>query len=213
MRRHSLGDSRAPHGARGLKYLYYFLLPLIIGRAPHGARGLKFRRQHGQKCRPRRAPHGARGLKSGSGGRLTNRSVSRPTRGAWIEIFPRSDTRSRPWSRPTRGAWIEIHGKARADLHDRSRPTRGAWIEICRNQGEHGGCNGRTPHGVRGLKFDHRAGLLFPNRRAPRRTPPTADAPDCKCSPGRSYKRKACSAERTRSEARGHRRATGEEVP
>ena len=160
---------RAPHGARGLKYLYYFLLPLIIGRAPHGARGLKFRRQHGQKCRPRRAPHGARGLKSGSGGRLTNRSVS--------------------------------------------RPTRGAWIEICRNQGEHGGCNGRTPHGVRGLKFDHRAGLLFPNRRAPRRTPPTADAPDCKCSPGRSYKRKACSAERTRSEARGHRRATGEEVP
>lgn len=71
----------------------------------------------------------------------------------------------------------------------------------------------RTPHGMRGLKFDHRAGLLFPNRRAPRRTPPTADAPDCKCSPGRSYKRKACSAERTRSEARGHRRATGEEVP
>ena len=161
--------SRAPHGARGLKYFRGQILDLGLGRAPHGARGLKFTVKHGLISTIGRAPHGARGLK--------------------FDI---------------------VRSELDTGL---SRPTRGAWIEICRNQGEHGGCNGRTPHGVRGLKFDHRAGLLFPNRRAPRRTPPTADAPDCKCSPGRSYKRKACSAERTRSEARGHRRATGEEVP
>lgn len=93
-----------------------------------------------------------------------------------------------------------------------SHPARGAWIEIVRPRPS-ARVPWSRPHRVRGLKFDHRAGLLFPNLRAPRRTPPTADAPDCKCSPGRSYKRKACSAERTRSEARGHRRATGEEVP
>ena len=161
--------SRAPHGARGLKYLPTRNPEIMASRAPHGARGLKFTVKHGLISTIGRAPHGARGLK--------------------FDI---------------------VRSELDTGL---SRPTRGAWIEICRNQGEHGGCNGRTPHGVRGLKFDHRAGLLFPNRRAPRRTPPTADAPDCKCSPGRSYKRKACSAERTRSEARGHRRATGEEVP
>ena len=36
--------SRAPHGARGLKFrlVLSLLSIMLIGRAPHGARGLKF---------------------------------------------------------------------------------------------------------------------------------------------------------------------------
>ena len=57
------------------------------GRAPHGARGLKCRVCFGAfGAGRRRAPHGARGLKFDAehiGGSL---AVSRPARGAWIEI-------------------------------------------------------------------------------------------------------------------------------
>ena len=79
--------------------------------------------------------------------------LSRPTRGAWIEITP---LRFEEWrrrgraphgarglkyndlstvdagrqSRPTRGAWIEIKGETPSLFILLSRPTRGAWIEI-----------------------------------------------------------------------------------
>ena len=33
-------------------------------------------------------------------------------------------------SRPTRGAWIEISNMAFEEMFKKSRPTRGAWIEI-----------------------------------------------------------------------------------
>ena len=33
-------------------------------------------------------------------------------------------------SRPTRGAWIEIHQRFGQSIYFESRPTRGAWIEI-----------------------------------------------------------------------------------
>ena len=56
--------SRAPYGARGLKYIRVVGLLVEVGRAPYGARGLKFRRGAGGNCaRLSRAPYGARGLK------------------------------------------------------------------------------------------------------------------------------------------------------
>ena len=36
-------QSRAPHGARGLKFDVGFDRGIIISRAPHGARGLKYK--------------------------------------------------------------------------------------------------------------------------------------------------------------------------
>ena len=58
--------------------------------------------------------------------------VSRPTRGAWIEIKLANAAKGFGKSRPTRGAWIEIISEAAIAVgKDTSRPTRGAWIEIC----------------------------------------------------------------------------------
>ena len=50
---------------------------------------------------------------------------------------------------------------------NRSHPARGAWIEIVNNSIQLPGNTGRTPQGVRGLKY-RRAGRA---RRAARRTP------------------------------------------
>ena len=80
------------------------------GRAPHGARGLKCRVCFGAfGAGRRRAPHGARGLKFDAehiGGSL---AVSRPARGAWIEIGQfEGRIQAVSGSRPARGAWIEI---------------------------------------------------------------------------------------------------------
>ena len=57
--------------------------------------------------------------------------VSRPARGAWIEITAAGVTVAVALvSRPARGAWIEIAiWSAQAGLSV-SRPARGAWIEI-----------------------------------------------------------------------------------
>ena len=55
-------------------------------RAPHGARGLKFRRDGAAGAHDRRAPHGARGLKYAGQRGHQERCWSRPTRGAWIEM-------------------------------------------------------------------------------------------------------------------------------
>ena len=61
--------------------------------------------------------------------------LSRPSRGAWIEMVWYTERGIFYWSRPSRGAWIEIkycplyfpRGKM-------SRPSRGAWIEILRGR-------------------------------------------------------------------------------
>ena len=80
-------------------------------------------------------------------------AVSRPARGAWIEIgmiamlrltapsrAPRGarglkfkalpKAQRHILSRPARGAWIEIQYSYWAYMWNRSRPARGAWIEI-----------------------------------------------------------------------------------
>ena len=83
-----LSHSRAPHGARGLKFdAFEDLEKRQRGRAPHGARGLKFFAPHiARYCENGRAPHGARGLKSEPPVQLGDKDESRPAWGAWIEI-------------------------------------------------------------------------------------------------------------------------------
>ena len=55
-------------------------------RAPHGACGLKSRHGAWQDEHRSRAPHGACGLKFTSSNGQDHLSLSRPTRGVWIEI-------------------------------------------------------------------------------------------------------------------------------
>ena len=56
--------------------------------------------------------------------------LSRPSRGAWIEILGKGDFSSLSSSRPSRGAWIEILSRQNVKYMLQSRPSRGAWIEI-----------------------------------------------------------------------------------
>ena len=64
------------------------LLRLFMGicRAPRGARGLKFQPVVWGSRRQSRAPRGARGLKSDVDNVSPAEDLSRPSRGAWIEI-------------------------------------------------------------------------------------------------------------------------------
>ena len=54
---------RAPYGARGLKLGYVGNICTTISRAPYGARGLKYVKQNWMRGPECRAPYGARGLK------------------------------------------------------------------------------------------------------------------------------------------------------
>ena len=79
----------------------------------------------------RRTPHGVRGLKWAPGRRWLLRYLSHPARGAWIEMCT-----------------VGPGGRLLS-----SHPARGAWIEIQRRRPGTPPDTGRTPHGVRGLKF------------------------------------------------------------
>ena len=60
-----MDDSRAPRGARGLKFLCNNTISSNVSRAPRGARGLKYNKtRKAERGHKRRAPRGARGLKS-----------------------------------------------------------------------------------------------------------------------------------------------------
>ena len=80
----------------------------------------------------RRTPHGVRGLKFATATPLDYEISSHPSRGARIEI-PINDA---------------------ASQNEKSHPSRGAWIEIPVYPYQEVGAQCRTPHGVRGLKFD-----------------------------------------------------------
>ena len=56
--------------------------------------------------------------------------LSRPVRGAWIEISLNSRVIREYMSRPVRGAWIEMLVTNALYNLFQSRPVRGAWIEI-----------------------------------------------------------------------------------
>ena len=58
------------------------------------------------------------------------RKVSRPVRGAWIEIAPTAAAAAAAASRPVRGAWIEMYWSHLRLRFVMSRPVRGAWIEM-----------------------------------------------------------------------------------
>ena len=56
-------------------------------------------------------------------------------------------------SHPAWGAWIEMSRSMVNTWNALSHPAWGAWIEIdVFHKTEKGNANGRTPHGVRGLK-------------------------------------------------------------
>ena len=57
--------------------------------------------------------------------------MSRPARGAWVEIklYGEQSLRAET-SRPARGAWVEIIAIQERYGVRRSRPARGAWVEI-----------------------------------------------------------------------------------
>ena len=108
-------------------------------------------------------------MKSMRGVHCKAQDLSRPTRGAWIEMSASHARMRASMSRPTRGAWIEI---ALSDLQYFafwSRPTRGAWIEI-----HHGGQRGkffdcRAPRGARGLKLLPMSHIRFDDESRPTR--------------------------------------------
>ena len=126
--------SRAPRGARGLKWFFrlralgffggscpsrgtWIEIPLcwswsqhLRGRAPRGARGLKF-------------PGSPKGLPL---------EESCPSRGTWIEIgYPSWRALFGCSSCPSRGTWIEICRTGSRSRHPVvSCPSRGTWIEI-----------------------------------------------------------------------------------
>ena len=80
--------------------------------------------------------------------------MSHPARGAWIEILLRETlTDESTESHPARGAWIEMFCSWFCWCPYASHPARGAWIEIFCFRFACGLLAGRTPQGVRGLKF------------------------------------------------------------
>ena len=156
---------------------YSLLAVSTSSRAPQGARGLKF-----FTCSPlprdtRRAPQGARGLKSSLPDICTMVLGSRPARGAWVEILLLVGRLSTLGSRPARGAWVEIFpasvphsgGTRRAPQGARGlksylRPTKrnrlrrapqGARGLKCPTSGGDTFDSGRAPQGARGLKSDY----------------------------------------------------------
>ena len=80
--------------------------------------------------------------------------LSRPSRGAWIEICI-SDERIRRTcqSRPSRGAWIEMEIGARCRFYHFSRAPRGARGLKYTLHDVHSHRVRRAPRGARGLKF------------------------------------------------------------
>ena len=83
-----------------------------------------------------------------------SRRASHPSRGAWIEIIIRKHFPTRCISsHPSRGAWIEIIWKWAVYVQWASRTPHG--VRGLKWQGEvrHQDRRRRTPHGVRGLKL------------------------------------------------------------
>ena len=77
----------------------------FLSRAPQGARGLKSKHSgRGSRCAAGRAPQGARGLKFKGKESRTYADLSRPARGAWVEIDSPEDLQDAITSRAPQGA-------------------------------------------------------------------------------------------------------------
>ena len=133
----SSGKCRTPQGVRGLKFRY----PLgnFGGYESHPARGAWIEIYVN--------PY-----------KLIFVFGSHPARGAWIEMPDVVCKDLGLPSHPARGAWIEMsYTPLHYKIIRQSHPARGAWIEITSvARGEYD-TTGRTPQGVRGLKFCRRA--------------------------------------------------------
>ena len=149
-----IAPSRAPQGARGLKYYHRHRSAVWRRRAPQGARGLKLHLDKTAQLVRRRAPQGARGLKyderaeaeevlgrapQGARGlkyevdraNLVVLEKSRPARGAWVEIISLAQRAVPLPCRAPQGArglksWLTYE----LTTGSWSRPARGAWVEI-----------------------------------------------------------------------------------
>ena len=65
--------------------------------------------------------------------------LSRPARGAWVEILILRMPSSLHRSRPARGAWVEMFQSDGQYYYPvESRPARGAWVEMeCAGEAMH----------------------------------------------------------------------------
>ena len=98
-----------------------------MSRAPYGARGLKYVKQDvSRETADGRAPYGARGLKLTVFAMTLILLLSRPVWGAWIEICYMVAPPRLPPSRPVWGAWIEIKFHVKQDHQPRGRAPYGA---------------------------------------------------------------------------------------
>ena len=51
--------------------------------------------------------------------------VSRPARGAWVEISSQRKVKTAYWSRPARGAWVEMRVDCASSSKDAVAPRKG----------------------------------------------------------------------------------------
>ena len=102
----------------------------------------------------RRAPQGARGLKSVLVAFSSLLLLSRPARGAWVEILILIDEIGvLHSSRPARGAWVEMQILIVKPSLENRRAPQGARGLKSRKSNNCGLSCSRAPQGARGLKF------------------------------------------------------------
>ena len=167
------------------------LLSCPMSRAPYGARGLKWSGIEITTCPGLSRPVWGAWIEICTPAVCALRCVrSRPVWGAWIEIcvdylnkislssrapygarglkyMKHYQPRDRRRSRPVWGAWIEIGtGAGQQGADGRSRPVWGAWIEILAPVSVFRPALGRAPYGARGLKYsiNHRQSLPCQSR-------------------------------------------------
>ena len=115
--------------------IVYALEMKKTSRAPYGARGLKYIATAHDSAPFCRAPYGARGLKSGEQAQLHNGLLSRPVWGAWIEIALPPDPLPIPRVAPRMG-WL-FTGHCLPARPGRSRRSAGpgdGWANTGRNR-------------------------------------------------------------------------------
>ena len=155
-----------------------YAISLTCPALSHPSRGawIEITRRTGSPLPSSRTPHGVRGLKYNVLRLSAIDSMSHPSRGAWIEILIPTYARSSAGRTPhgVRGLKYSCHRSCRlsprvapltgcVDLSlavaglrsaPSSHPSRGAWIEIAGTVMQNV-LPRRTPHGVRGLKFEN----------------------------------------------------------
>ena len=124
-----------------------------VSRAPRGARGLKYGCRLTCGALTSRAPRGARGLKLRSISSIILTDASCPSRGTWIEIFKPGEASMNEVCRAPRGArGLKLLLVRLPPVSSVSCPSRGTWIEIVQYLVDHLNGRSRAPRGARGLK-------------------------------------------------------------